>query len=51
MQIKIFDACFMPALIFEIKAWEYIKKEEMEGIEKIQGETLKVQPCKLKKHR
>ena len=42
MQLKLFEACFMPSLIHGIEAWECIKKEEMKEIEKIQGKALKI---------
>ena len=41
MQLKLFEACLMPALIHGIEAWRYIKKEEMKEIERIPGKALK----------
>ena len=41
VQLKLFEACFMPALIYGIEAWGCIKKEEMKEIERIQGKALK----------
>ena len=41
MQSKLLEACFMPALIYEIEAWGYIKKEEMKELVRIQGKALK----------
>ena len=41
MQLKYFEACFMPALIYRIEVWGCIKKDEMKKIERIQGRTLK----------
>ena len=41
VQLKLFEASFMPALIYGIEAWRYIKKEEMKEIERIQGKALK----------
>ena len=35
VQLKRFEACFIPALIFGIDSWGYIKKEEMKDIERI----------------
>ena len=29
VQLKLFEACFMPALTYEIEAWRYIKMEEI----------------------
>ena len=41
MQLNFFEAGFMPALIYGIEAWGYIKNEEMKEIERIQGKALK----------
>ena len=41
VQLKVFKACFIPALIYGIEAWGCIKKEEMKEIQIIQGKTLK----------
>ena len=41
MQIKLFEACFIPALIYS-KAWGYVKKEEMKEIERIKGKAFKI---------
>ena len=43
MQSKLFEACFMPALIYVIEAWGCIKKEEMKEIERKQGKAFKLQ--------
>ena len=41
MQLNLFEACVMPALIYGMKAWGCIKKEEMKEIERTRGKTLK----------
>ena len=43
IQSKLFEACFMPALIYVIEAWGCIKKEEMKEIERKQGKAFKLQ--------
>ena len=35
-----FEACFIPALIYSIEAWGYIKKKKIKEIERIQGKAL-----------
>ena len=40
VQLKLFEACFMPALIFGIETWGCVKKEEIKEIERIQGKAL-----------
>ena len=41
VQLKLFEACFMSALIYGIEAWGCIKKEETKEIERIRGKALK----------
>ena len=41
VQVKLFEACFMAALIYRIEAWRYMKKEEMKKIKRIQGKASK----------
>ena len=40
VQLKLFEACFMPALIFGIETWGCVKKKEIKEIERIQGKAL-----------
>ena len=40
VQLKLFEACFMPALIFGIETWGCVKKEEIKEIDRIQGKAL-----------
>ena len=40
VQLKLFEACFMPALILGIETWGCVKKEEIKEIERIQGKAL-----------
>ena len=41
VQLKLLEACFVPALIYVIEAWGYIRKEEIKEIDRIQGKALK----------
>ena len=41
VQVKIFEACIMAALIYRIEAWRYMKKEEMKEIKRIQEKASK----------
>ena len=41
MQLKLLDAPSMQALIHGIEAWEYIKKEEINEMKRIQRKALK----------
>ena len=41
MQLKLFEACIMLALIYGIEAWGRMKKKGMKEIERIQGKDLK----------
>ena len=40
-QLKLFEPSFMPALIYRIKTWQFIKLEERKEIEIMQGKDLK----------
>ena len=40
MQLKLFEACFMPALILGIETRGCLKKEEIKEMERIQGKAL-----------
>ena len=41
VQLKLFESCFVPALVHGIEAWGYLKKGKIKEIERIQGKTLK----------
>ena len=41
VKLKIYETFLMPALPYELEAWEKISKDEMNEIEKIQGRALK----------
>ena len=42
VKLKIYETFLMPALPYELEAWEKISKDEMNEIEKIQGRALKL---------
>ena len=41
VKLKLYETCLMPALLYGLKAWGKIDKDEMNEIEKIQGRALK----------
>ena len=41
VQLKLYETCLIPALLYKLEVWGKIDKDEMNEIEKIQGRVLK----------
>ena len=41
VQLKLLEACYIPAILYGIEAWGYLKKEEIKELERLQGKALK----------
>ena len=41
LKIKLFETCFVPAMLYGFEVWGKISKSEMQAIEKIQNQSLK----------
>ena len=41
VQLKLYEACYMPAVLYGLETWGYIKKEEIIEPEILQGKALK----------
>ena len=41
VQLKLFETCLMPALLYGMEAWKKLSKAEIQHLEKIQGKALK----------
>ena len=41
VNLKLFETCLMPALLYEMEAWKKLSKAEIQNLEKIQGKALK----------